>query len=213
MSEETRQRVLEKGASLIRKYGFNNTGINEVLKAAGVPKGSFYYYFESKEDFGLQLIEYLHKGIRKGFYGYLAEEDYGDTQPLERLRQFFDYFRKTFTSEDEKCGCPIGNISQELAATNPRFREKLDEVFNDVVAPVSICLARAVEAGELPEETDALELAEFIVNSWQGALIFVKVRDGGRPLELFEKYIFDVLLPRFAPLRTPDPSDRRVVRV
>lgn len=192
MGEETSTRILEKGAQLIRRNGFNNTGLNEILKAANVPKGSFYYYFDSKEHFGLKLIEYLHNHISKSFYGYLSEDS--GTPPLERLRTFFEYFRGSFTSEDEKCGCPIGNITQELAAVNPKFREKLHDVFADIIEPVRMCLDRAVQAGDLRHDTDSGKLAEFIINSWQGALIYLKVADCGRPLELFEEYIFDELL-------------------
>jgi TetR/AcrR family transcriptional repressor of nem operon len=193
MGQATAQKILEKGARLIWEKGFNNTGLNEILAAAEVPKGSFYYYFDSKEDFGLKLIEYLHGGIASEFYGYLAEES--DTPPLQRLRSFFEYFRAAFMSRDRKCGCPIGNMSQEMAATNPRFREKLFAVFHDIQNPVRICLDRAVEAGELPGDADTEDLAEFIINSWQGALVYLKVADSERPLLLFEKYVFDHLLP------------------
>ncbi len=196
MSQEVAQRILEKGSRLVRENGFNNTGLNDILKAADIPKGSFYYYFKSKEDFGLKMIEYLHSGISRAFYGYLAEES--DTPPLELLRSFFAEFRESFMSDDHKCGCPIGNISQEMAATNPRFREKLSAVFSDIMKPVSLCLDRAVESGDLKPSIDTVEIAEFIINSWQGALIYLKVADCDRPLVIFEKYIFERLLPAYA---------------
>ncbi len=196
MSQEVAQRILEKGSRLVRENGFNNTGLNDILKAADIPKGSFYYYFKSKEDFGLKMIEYLHSGISRAFYGYLAEES--DTPPLELLRSFFAEFRESFMSDDHKCGCPIGNISQEMAATNPLFREKLSAVFSDIMKPVSLCLDRAVESGDLSPSIDTVEIAEFIINSWQGALIYLKVADCDRPLVIFEKYIFDRLLPAYA---------------
>jgi TetR/AcrR family transcriptional repressor of nem operon len=81
-----------------------------------------------------------------------------------------------------------------MAATSPAFRERLRATFEDIAAPVRICLDRAVEEGELARESDTGELAEFIVSSWQGALLSLKVADSGRPLELFEKFIFDHLL-------------------
>jgi len=193
MSQATEEKILEKGAQLIRKNGFNNTGLNEILKAAGVPKGSFYYYFENKEDFGLKMIEYLHSGISRSFYNQLAENT--DEHPIKALRVFFQKFRTAFMSDEQKCGCPIGNITQEMAATNPNFRQKLNLVFRDIMKPVSLCLDRAAESGYLRSSTDTAELAEFIINSWQGALIYLKVADCDRPLILFEKYIFDRLLP------------------
>ena len=196
MSQEVALKILEIGAQLVRENGFNNTGLNDILKAAKIPKGSFYYYFKSKEDFGLKMIEHLHSGISKAFYGYLAEES--DTPPLELLRSFFEGFRKRFMSDEQKCGCPIGNISQEMAATNPRFREKLNAVFSDIMKPVELCLDRAVELGDLDPSIDTAGMAEFIINSWQGALIYLKVSDCERPLVLFEKYVFEKLLPAYA---------------
>lgn len=200
MSQEVALKILEKGSRLVWEKGFNNTGLNEILKAAEIPKGSFYYYFQSKEDFGLKLIEYLHGGISSAFYKHLAEDS--DTPPLEKLRSFFEQFRGIFMSRERKCGCPIGNMSQEMAATNPKFREKLYAVFQDIMKPVELCLDRAVESGDLSPSTDTAELAEFIINSWQGSLIYLKVSNSERPLLLFEKYVFDELLPCHAPERS-----------
>ena len=198
MTIDTERHILEKGAELIRMNGFNNTGLSMILKAAGVPKGSFYYYFKNKEDFGLRLIEYLHNSIKPVFYGFLTGEC--DSLPLERLREFFAYFRRIFTDEKIKSGCPIGNISQEMAASNPRFREKLADVFDDITNPVIICLAHAVEQGDLTGEEDVVSLAKFIVNSWQGALIALKISGTAEPLLIFERFVFDELLKSKTPV-------------
>jgi len=192
MSLDTKTHILDKGAELVRRDGFNNTGLNAILKAADVPKGSFYHYFDSKEDFGLELIDYLRKGIGSFFRSYLVEDD--SKPPLQRLRSFFESFRRSFMGEDIMSGCPIGNLTQEMAASHPAFREKLAEVFSDIYEPVGICLAQAIEDGSLPERDDTYELARFIINSWQGAMLAQKVEDTPEPLELFEKYILDHLL-------------------
>jgi len=203
MTINTERHILEKGAELIRRNGFNNTGLSMILKVAGVPKGSFYYYFKNKEDFGLRLIEYLHNSIKPMFYGFLTGEC--DNPPLERLREFFAYFRRIFTDEEIKSGCPIGNISQEMAALNPRFRAKLADVFDDITNPVVICLKHAVEQGYLIPQEDVLSLAKFIVNSWQGALIALKITESAEPLLIFEKFVFDELLRSRAPV-APKPE-------
>ncbi len=198
MTIDTERHILEKGAELIRRNGFNKTGLSMILKAAGVPRGSFYYYFKNKEDFGLRLIEYLHNSIKPVFYGFLTGEC--DNPPLERLREFFAYFRQIFTDEEIKSGCPIGNISQEMAATNPRFREKLADVFDDITNPVIVCLQHAVEQGSLAGDEDVVSLAKFIVNSWQGALIALKITENAEPLLIFEIFIFDELLKTKTPV-------------
>jgi len=206
MTIHTERHILEKGAELIRRNGFNNTGLSTILKVAGVPKGSFYYYFKNKEDFGLRLIEYLHDSIKPVFYGFLTGEC--ESPPLERLREFFAYFRRIFTNEKVMSGCPIGNISQEMAASNPRFREKLADVFTDITNPVVICLQHAQEQGSLTQEEDVVSLAKFIVNSWQGALIALKITGTAESLIIFEKFVFDVLLRSRTPA-VQDPETKR----
>ncbi len=198
MSITTEQLILEKGSELVRQNGFNNTSISLIVKAAGIPKGSFYYYFKTKEEFGVKLIEYLHESIKPLFYSILT--DSANTSPIERLQDFFSYFRSVFSGEDVLSGCPIGNISQEMAATNPLLREKLTDVFDDITTPISLCLEQAVSQGLLSENSNATEMSNFIVNSWQGALIALKVRNSPEPLIIFEKYIFN----EFLNSKTPD---------
>lgn len=199
MPGSTRAHILETGAGLVRRGGFNNTGLNTILKAADVPKGSFYHYFDSKEDFGLELIEYMRKGLSRQFSSYLVDDE--TTPPLHRLKGFFEYFRRTFSGESVKSGCPIGNLSQELAASYPEFREKLAEVFGDIYEPVRICLDMAVKDGSLRQCDDTHDLARFIVNSWQGAVLALKVVNTEEPLVLFERYVIDQLFTGGFPSR------------
>jgi len=192
MVSDIEQLILEKGAEVVRRNGFNNTGLAMILEVAGVPKGSFYHYFKSKEDFGLRLIEYLHSSIGTFFYEFLTGES--EEPPIERLQAFFDYYREIFTGEEIKSGCLIGNLSQEMAALNPRFREKLADVFDDITKPVTVCLQHAVQEGFLTEDRDVVAIARFIVNSWQGALIKLKVTGNAEPLNIFSRVVFDELL-------------------
>lgn len=194
MTADTERLILEKGAEVVRKHGFNNTSLRMILYETGIPKGSFYYYFKTKEIFGIRLIEYLHTSIMPVFRSLLINEGETDLEPFERLRSFFGYFRSNFTGEETMSGCPIGNISQEMAALNPKFRAKLTEVFDDITSPISKCLQQAMDQGALSADQDPWELASFIVNSWQGALIALKVRNTAEPLITFEKYVFDQLL-------------------
>ena len=83
---ETKAKILQQGAELVYRQGFNNTGIQEILESAGVPKGSFYFYFKSKEQFGLELIDYYMEFFRVMIGTHLRKSD---SPPLERLRAFF----------------------------------------------------------------------------------------------------------------------------
>ncbi len=95
VKESTKQRIIEEGAHIILRKGFNNTGIQEVLEAAGVPKGSFYFHFRNKEDFGLKVVDYFARSVFSTAEGFFGD----DTLPyLERLRGFFRSFIELFSA-------------------------------------------------------------------------------------------------------------------
>jgi TetR/AcrR family transcriptional repressor of nem operon len=97
----TKEKILTVGAEIIHRKGFNNTGIQEILKAAEVPKGSFYFYFKSKEDFGLNLIDFFGNILFAKSDEYLNDSR---GTPIERLRRFFNEFLTYFQENDFKGG-------------------------------------------------------------------------------------------------------------
>jgi TetR/AcrR family transcriptional repressor of nem operon len=159
--------------------------------AAGVPKGSFYNFFKNKEDFGLQAIDYFSDQFSEVAKNIIEDRS---VPPLERikgiLRNFMDYFRSTnFTR-----GCPVGNLAQEMGDLSPAFREKLKEALDRITAGYAGVLAEAQKAGEISDQIDVRETANFIVSSWHGALIRMKVVQNLAPLENHYKFIFDYVL-------------------
>ena len=191
MKEDTKTRILERGAEIIHLKGFNHTGVQEVLRAAGVPKGSFYNYFRNKEDFGLQVIDYFMY-----FFSRLARETLGDRSvpPLGRIRNFLCWFIEFFKSKDFAYGCPIGNLAQEMGDLSPAFREKLKQGLDAMVDLYAEVLAEAQESGDLTKDLDVREAAYFLVYSWHGALMHMKAVKGPAPLENHLKSIFDYVL-------------------
>src|SRR5579885_2187760 len=106
----TKTQLLEAGIDIMLEKGYNNTGIQEVLQKVGVPKGSFYYYFDSKEDFGLQIIDLFDQ-----MYSEKARTSLDDKtkSPVERLRTYCEEGRKNLEAQKCRRGCLIGNLSQE----------------------------------------------------------------------------------------------------
>ncbi|MGD2086344.1 MAG: TetR family transcriptional regulator C-terminal domain-containing protein [Candidatus Aminicenantes bacterium] len=194
MSRESGKKIelLEKGAQIIHHKGFNNTGINEILEAARVPKGSFYFYFKSKEEFGLQVIDFLMAG------NFITAADHHLAAPgipyLEKFKNFFDGFLEYFEKNDYIGGCPIGNFALEMADLNKNFRLKLKKALADMTEKVALFLVKAKENGELPPGFDTEATAEFILNSWEGALMRLKVEKSSAPMHLFYKIVFENLL-------------------
>lgn len=191
MKTNTKQKILEVGASIIHQKGYNNTGLNEILSAAKVPKGSFYNFFKNKEDFGLQVIDFFSDFFEQ-FSKDILEEITGS--PLKRLEKLLDRFMDFYISKDYTCGCPVGNLSQELGDLSPAFQKKLSEAINKMVDIYARVLIKAQEGGELSKELNAEEAANFIVASWHGALIRMKVTKGIEPLMNHKDFIFNHIL-------------------
>ncbi|MEA5506856.1 TetR family transcriptional regulator C-terminal domain-containing protein [Halotia wernerae UHCC 0503] len=189
--ETTKIALLKIGASFLRQKGYNNTGIQEVLQAIGVPKGSFYYYFNSKEDFGLEIINNDALEHNRVLERYLGNETF---TPLTRLRRYFEDKCSEFELLECREGCLLGNIGQELADQNERFRLRLKDIFAEWSDRYVDCLQQAQDAGEIPSHLDVRILAEFCVNSWEGALQQMKVSKSSAPLKTFITIMFDVVL-------------------
>jgi TetR/AcrR family transcriptional regulator, transcriptional repressor for nem operon len=189
--ESTKDKILDHAARIMRENGFNNTGIQEILQSAGVPKGSFYFYFKSKDDLGLALIDYYAE-----FFCAMSESSLRSAEgsPLQRLRKFFEDLRLHWDQEERKSGCPIGNLTQEMGVISDAFRAKLRQVFSRMNRDIRECLEQARERHEIAPELDLTATADFILNSWEGALLRMKAEGGTDPLILFEQMVFDHLL-------------------
>ncbi len=191
MKQDTKTHILDVGAQIVRQKGFNATGIQEVLDEAGVPKGSFYFYFKSKEDFGLQLIDHYAHFLFSKMDEFLNAKE---VDPIERLQNYFEWFLEFFEQNNFIGGCPIGNLSQEMGDLNDAFREKLKNVFEKMKQRFCQCLDSAKQQKELSPSLDIQKIADFIVSGWQGALLQMKVTKSTVPVRNFERIIFGSVL-------------------
>lgn len=193
---ESRDEVIRQGTALLTEHGFLATGIDEVLKRAGVPKGSFYHYFKSKQDFGEAVLDnYLQ------FLGKKLDQTVGDESlaPLERLHAFVEEAKRGLGKYDFRRGCLVGNLGQELGGIDDAFRTRLEAAFRSWEARVSDCLEDAICVGQLSEDADAGRLARFFWIGWEGAILRSKLMRSAEPLDHFADMYFDAVLPRRRP--------------
>ena len=190
-SRDTRKAIILAGSRLIHEKGYHHTGLQEILREAGVPKGSFYFYFKSKEDFGLQVIE-----AYAGFILHTASAMLGaeGVPPLTRLERFFDFFQQHFERLSLRCGCPIGNLVQEMSDQSEAFRLKLASLHDAICGLLGHCLTEAQTEGEISGGLDARETAEFIFDGWEGAVMHMKLARSAEPLATFRKILFGSVL-------------------
>ncbi len=189
--EQTKERILQEGALIIHRKGFNNTGIQEILDAADVPKGSFYFYFKNKEDFGLQIVDYFTDQFSR-MAGRILNNT--STEPLQRIDDLLVWFMDFFKANEFTCGCPVGNLSQEMGDLSDKFRDRLEKAIDSMADGYTRVLEEAQERGDLPGNMDVREAAYFIIAGWHGALVRMKVVKGLGPLENHRKFIFDYVL-------------------
>jgi TetR/AcrR family transcriptional regulator, transcriptional repressor for nem operon len=191
IKEDTRLALIRAGRRIIVEKGYNHTGIQEILLAVGVPKGSFYHFFSSKEEFGLAIIDFdsqLHDRI--------VEQYLGDTSlsPLNRIKRYFTFKLEEFETLQYREGCLFGNLSQEMADQNDRFRVRLQEAVERWRDQFADCIQAAQDAGEISNQHSAKELAEFCLNSWEGALLQMKVTKSDAPLKNYIQFMFGTIL-------------------
>ncbi|RMF57090.1 MAG: TetR family transcriptional regulator [Calditrichaeota bacterium] len=187
----TRQKILQVGAQLVRQKGFNNTGLQEILRAAGVPKGSFYFYFQNKEEFGLALIDVYNQFFLTEMQRIMSDKNMSG---LTRLRNFFHFTKEMFSAENFTGGCPLGNLALEMGDIHPLFAQKISDSFQQMESYIQECLVDAQKAGEIPARLDAGQVAYFILNGWEGALVRMKVERSLKSLDTLEDVVFNHIL-------------------
>ncbi len=186
----TKERILFEGAKIVHLKGYHATGLQEILKAAGVPKGSFYFYFKSKKDFGLQLIDYYTDGIVSRGTKFFER---ADLSPLESLQENIRWIMHQSTKLGFKGGCPIGNLAQELGDTDEAFREKLNDAYKRLIRLHALYLEEAQKEGEISADLDVTEIAELVFSCYQGALIQMKVSRNTESVKMIDRTILKLI--------------------
>ncbi|MEY3637514.1 MAG: hypothetical protein RIR68_647 [Pseudomonadota bacterium] len=190
---DTRNALVWCGTELLTERGFQITGIDEVLKRVGVPKGSFYHYFKSKDHFGHAVIDNYET-----YYAKKMDRIFNDTSqtPLQRLVNFTVNAKNGMVKFDFKRGCLIGNLGQELAALDTQFRERLEAVLVSWEKRVAECLNEAIETGELAQGQDPQALSRFFWVGWEGAILRSKLMRSLEPIDQFTSIFFRSVLVR-----------------
>ena len=182
---ETRESLIRAGLEILTEKGFSASGLDEILRRATVPKGSFYHYFVSKEAFGIELIDRYAAYFAAKLDRFLDEEA---VSPLQRFRAFIADASDGMARHAFTRGCLVGNLGQEMGALPELFRARLLAVFDDWQTRVEHCLLAAKEAGEIPRDADCRQLASVFWIGWEGAVLRAKLERDAAPLETFAEF-------------------------
>ena len=181
-----RQHILDAGIGVLSTKGYNGTGIKEIVDAAGVPKGSFYNHFASKEAFVVEAIEKEAKASIDWIDNILSD---ATLTPKHRLLNFFDQSHQFQQEQNFQGGCFIGNLCLEMSDENEAIRSATTGVMCKIISLISHCLAQAQQQGELTKSANPGELAEFMHCAWEGAIMRMKGQRSGQAYDVFRKQI------------------------
>ena len=171
---------------MLLEHGYHDLGIQALLDATRIPKGSFYHHFKDKEDFALQTIDQYMQYVHAGLDACLGDMS---RPPLQRVRRFFELTQQSYRKEGYR-GCLLGGLGQELSGVSEVFRHKVEGCLAQIARRIAICLEEARKAGEIPAESDARRMADLLVNCWEGAALRSRLRGNAAPLAAMLDFYF-----------------------
>ncbi|MCL1107699.1 TetR/AcrR family transcriptional regulator [Shewanella algicola] len=180
--KDTRQRLLNTGHRMMLVKGFTGVGINEILQAEGVPKGSFYHYFKSKEQFGQSLLD-------EYFQAYLADMDerFSDIS-LKANDRLMGYWQKWLDGYCEPCDaqmCLVVKLSAEVADLSELMRQTLHDGADLIISRIASCLEQGKADGSIPHPNiDSYRIATALYQLWLGASLMSKMYGNNNPLKI-----------------------------
>ena len=178
------------GLETLYTNGFNASSVQDITAAAGVPKGSFYNHFASKEDFGVVAVQRYIQVLSPKLQ-ILQDQNIA---PLERLRLFYSDLIASLEAQQCQRGCLLGNFGAELSDQYPAIRDSVSKAFEGWTSLVSAVILEAQQNGSVRSNTSPELLASFIINAWQGAAMRAKVEQSRAPLDTFFQVVFSTIL-------------------
>lgn len=185
-SDLNREQLLNEGVRILSEFGYHGTGLKRVLDAVGIPKGSFYNYYKDKEDFASQVISRYTDEV-------IETIDRLSRTPgisgVDVLKQYFECFLARSEANDFRDGCLLGNMGAEICDTGvittlkasvKRVRDRFEE-----------CIASAQQSGDLRDDLSAREMADALLNTWEGSLLAMKIEKSSKPVIASYRLLLD----------------------
>ncbi len=179
-NNDIRENLLGIGVTLFSEHGFHGTGIKEIVDLAGVPKGSFYNYFDSKEEYAAEIIKHYAGLNSLKWQSYISRGP--EDNALQMLYNSFEAVIEYHENSSVKTGCLIGNLSGELAESSDLCRVTLKSAMDGWCKSLAYYLGLAQEQGTVRKDIPAEELAILFWNAWEGCLLRMKIENSTDPV-------------------------------
>lgn len=188
----SRESLLEIGNSLFQLHGYHGTSLSMILEACGVSRGSFYNYFGGKEAYAIEVVEH---------YQVLEMDSWQEEfrrlkgSHAEKMQIMMHRLVEEFSMTNERVGCLLANLAGEMALASDGFRAAIRNAVNRVLCAITQDIIICQQEGSVRDDLQAEELARFIWDYWQGALLRMKVENSRAPLYQVIELLWQQLLP------------------
>jgi TetR/AcrR family transcriptional repressor of nem operon len=190
MQPSLREDILNAGLKVMFQSGYVGATVRDICAAAGAPHGSFTNHFRSKERFAKEVLNRYFATLQGHVRRALDDKS---LTPRQRLQRYLEIISGVLAEDMWNRGCLIGDFSLETTAQSKLLRQRLQGIFQEWRAPFASCIAEAQSIGEIDSPFDPTDLAEFLLSSWEGAILRMKVERGPAALERFRKIIFQTV--------------------
>jgi TetR/AcrR family transcriptional regulator, transcriptional repressor for nem operon len=185
-----REAILNAGLKVMFKSGYQGASVRDICAAARAPQGSFTNHFRSKEAFVREVLDRYFADLKTVVNATLNDKS---LTPRQRLHRYLEIISGKLQGAKWNRGCLIGDLSLEASLQSKLLRKRLDEVFLEWRAPFAACIAEAQAAGEIDSKFKAIDLAEFLLASWEGAILRMKVEGRPAALDRFQNIVFETV--------------------
>lgn len=183
-----KEQLIDGATDVFHRQGFNASTVDDIVRAAGVPKGSFYNHFDSKESLALEVAKRYASSTPIDMLAMPG------LLPLARLRAHFEFMVERTARQGIERGCILGNFGTELAGQSAMISRVVRDSFDHWSSAVALVLEEARELGEIPADADTQALADFMIDSFEGATSRAKISGSRKPLDHFLELTFAKLL-------------------
>lgn len=185
--KHSREDIIEGGIELLRLNGYQGTGVQEILTSMNIPKGSFYNYFKSKEDFLTEMIDLYSS---QGMESQRNALQNTNLTPLNRIKKHLDNVKKSFIEENFQKSCLLDILAIEISGTNLKIASLINTIFEERKKIFTQCINEGQEVGEIRKDENAESLAEFLLTGYSGAQLKAKTEKSIRPMNVFDNQYF-----------------------
>jgi len=182
----TKQLLLDTGLGMLLERGYNDLGIQALLAATELSKGSFYHHFKDKEEFALAVVDHYMENVHAGLDEALLDPS---RPPLHRVRRFFDVTQQHYKAQGYM-GCLLGGLGQELSGVSEVFRKRIAACIGEIAKRLGVCLEAARLEGALPRDADTKRMANLLVDCWEGAALRSRLQGNASPLTAMLDFYF-----------------------